>query len=647
MSSARRSERLRRKRQVSTPGLTQPGAYNLHPDGYTVESEASYIPESTHQPRSSHPFNRLPTSAIAVGSDHLARNSRRTRYRHSPHRFTVDESSPVHADVDDAGNTPVNEPINRDSQFETGKTTLPVEPDLPALASSVTAEPAPLTSSLPPMNDKVLYTPPARSTETPPPRRRRAEDTERVVNRVRASLYDILGSATRRPVNPNWRPTSFNPSTITRTNPTAPSIPSVPTVPSVPLTQQPDVVLTDDDDDEDGVVEPSVLDSHHPSWLSCLSASVLRMLRHISPLTVLLCVFLLMVITMLALEAAVASRNARDPVSAVAWKRTVETCQAITPTRLQTALKSFEYPSIPLAQNLTDFAKSARHILFRSAWPVRTSNILAAEDVITRSQLEDEILPRVLQAARDAATKEAERTTREARELQEAQAAAAATVEAATAQPVPTGDPFIEFIERFAADKDLPADFALSSAGGAVIATEPSGLTLWSRFMRRYAVALVSERRFTPTFPRPASVVLDPNVLPGNCWAFEGSRGSLTIRLARPVVVTSVTVEHTPKSSVFSISSALREFQVIGLPLSEESAEIPLGQFVFDIAGEDKRHLQTFDVAGPMRESDNPVVFRAVRLKILSNHGANYTAVYRIRVHGVEDSSITIDETDM
>lgn len=637
--TTRRSERLRRKRQVTTPGLTQPGTYSLHENGYTVESEASFLPQpSPPLPAAGgkRPSNRLSSSPPA--------NSRRARYRDSPHRFTVDES-PVHRDANDAQLLLSNEDT-LSAEYTGSDKVITIRTEIAGVGSSITSDPAPLTASLPSAQDMALPSSSAISAETPPPRRRRAEGTERAVNRMRASLYDILGSATKRPVNPNWRPASYDPSTAVNNAPVMSSIPPVSLNPGSRYNDPAPLDDDENDDEDDFPVESG--DPNQPWWSSRVVASVLRTIRRASPITILLFALVFMLATIFALESAYATRQGRDSVSSVAWKRTVDSCQAVTPLKLRTTLEQAKSYTRLAAEKILNWGKHASQLLLRRAWPVRTSSMLSTEEAVTRSELENVILPRFLKAAQDVASKEAERVAREDREAREASEAAkiAENSAAATAQPVPTDDPFIDFVERFSADKDLPADFALGSAGGAIIATEPSSLTSWTRWARRYAVSVVTERRFTPLFPRPASVVLDPDVLPGNCWAFEGSRGSVTIRLARPVVVTSVTIEHTPRGSVFSVSSAMRMFQVVGLPLDPESSEIDLGQFVFDVVGTDKRHLQTFGVAKTMQDTNDAVILRAVRIEILSNYGANHTSVYRIRIHGVEDTSGNLDDME-
>lgn len=50
-------------------------------------------------------------------------------------------------------------------------------------------------------------------------------------------------------------------------------------------------------------------------------------------------------------------------------------------------------------------------------------------------------------------------------------------------------------------------------------------------------------------------LLLQPNVTPGNCWAFAGDRGQVTIRLAQKVYLSNVTLQHIPKT--ISLSGSL------------------------------------------------------------------------------------------
>lgn len=54
-------------------------------------------------------------------------------------------------------------------------------------------------------------------------------------------------------------------------------------------------------------------------------------------------------------------------------------------------------------------------------------------------------------------------------------------------------------------------------------------------------------------------------MVPGDCWAFEGSVGDVVIKLVGPAVITGFTVEHISKlvSPYGNIDSAPNKFQVL------------------------------------------------------------------------------------
>lgn len=67
-----------------------------------------------------------------------------------------------------------------------------------------------------------------------------------------------------------------------------------------------------------------------------------------------------------------------------------------------------------------------------------------------------------------------------------------------------------------------------------------------------------------------------PDVNPGNCWAFKGSKGFLVIRLSMRIVPTAFSLEHIPKALAPSgtLLSAPRDFSVYvsGLPVALRAA---------------------------------------------------------------------------
>lgn len=60
------------------------------------------------------------------------------------------------------------------------------------------------------------------------------------------------------------------------------------------------------------------------------------------------------------------------------------------------------------------------------------------------------------------------------------------------------------------------------------------------------------------------SDLLQPDVHPGNCWAFRGSKGFLVIHLSMRILPTAVSLEHIPKALAPSgtLRSAPRDFSV-------------------------------------------------------------------------------------
>ncbi|XP_014390746.1 PREDICTED: SUN domain-containing protein 1 isoform X7 [Myotis brandtii] len=178
-------------------------------------------------------------------------------------------------------------------------------------------------------------------------------------------------------------------------------------------------------------------------------------------------------------------------------------------------------------------------------------------------------------------------------------------------------------LKLYSQDKTGMVDFALESGGGSILSTRCSethetktalislfGIPLWY-------------------FSQSPRVVIQPDIYPGNCWAFKGSQGYLVVRLSMEIHPTSFTLEHIPKtlSPTGNITSAPKDFSVYGLENEYQEEGQLLGQFMFDQEGES---LQTFPV--PKRPER---AFQIVELRIFSNWGhPEYTCLYRFRVHG-------------
>ncbi|XP_007440194.1 SUN domain-containing protein 1 isoform X2 [Python bivittatus] len=178
-------------------------------------------------------------------------------------------------------------------------------------------------------------------------------------------------------------------------------------------------------------------------------------------------------------------------------------------------------------------------------------------------------------------------------------------------------------LRLYSQDKTGMVDFALESGGGSILSTRCSetyetktallslfGIPLWY-------------------FSQSPRVVIQPDMYPGNCWAFKGSQGYLVVRLSMMIFPTSFSLEHIPKtlSPTGNITSAPKDFSVYGLENEYQEEGILLGQYTYNQDGEP---LQMFQVLETTEKA-----FQIVELRIFSNWGhAEYTCLYRFRVHG-------------
>jgi Sad1 / UNC-like C-terminal len=209
-------------------------------------------------------------------------------------------------------------------------------------------------------------------------------------------------------------------------------------------------------------------------------------------------------------------------------------------------------------------------------------------------------------------------------------------------------------------------DYAMIWNGGAVLAASPS-LVEELPLLNRMAAAL--RLRFygygptaalTPPLPsRPTTAASQALVL-GQCWAFVpralrtaptrdgadmdgGLFGFLTIRLARPIYIESVVVEHPSPEVSDQWRTAIRRFKVVGYERSDDNATAwPLGSFEYQMnRGSEASVRQEFGI-----EVEDLPVISVVRLEIDSNWGADYSCLYRFRVHGFEHFEDAEDEDD-
>ncbi|XP_028817287.1 SUN domain-containing protein 1 isoform X3 [Denticeps clupeoides] len=178
-------------------------------------------------------------------------------------------------------------------------------------------------------------------------------------------------------------------------------------------------------------------------------------------------------------------------------------------------------------------------------------------------------------------------------------------------------------LKLYSQDQTGLFDYALESAGGSIISTRCSEtFQTKTALMSLFGVPLWY-------FSQSPRAVIQPDVHPGNCWAFKGSSGYLVIQLTMHVVPTAFTLQHIAKSMSPSgdISSAPRHYRVYGLENELQEEGKLLGQYTYKDDGET---LQTNPVT-----VENHQAFRIIELRVLSNWGhPEYTCLYRFRVHG-------------
>ncbi|XP_072487679.1 SUN domain-containing protein 5 [Notamacropus eugenii] len=164
-------------------------------------------------------------------------------------------------------------------------------------------------------------------------------------------------------------------------------------------------------------------------------------------------------------------------------------------------------------------------------------------------------------------------------------------------------------------------DYALKSTGGTIDFEHTSATyscdkarSYWSWFrLWNYA--------------HPPDVILEPNMTPGNCWAFSGDRGQVVIRLARKIFLTNITIQHIPKTISLSgtVDTAPKDFVVYGIN-DKSKEEMFLGAFLF----QPENFIQMFPLQNTLTKP-----FNCIKLKILTNWGnPHFTCLYRVRAHG-------------
>ncbi|KAA0725633.1 SUN domain-containing protein 1 [Triplophysa tibetana] len=178
-------------------------------------------------------------------------------------------------------------------------------------------------------------------------------------------------------------------------------------------------------------------------------------------------------------------------------------------------------------------------------------------------------------------------------------------------------------LKLYSEDRTGLVDYALESGGGSIISTRCSeSFETKTALMSLFGIPLWY-------FSQSPRAVIQPDVHPGDCWAFQGSAGYLVIGLSMKVVPTAFSLEHIPKSlsPTGHIESAPRDFSVYGLDDEWQEEGQILGQFIYQ---EDGDALQTFSITEEVTRG-----YQLIEVRVLSNWGnEEFTCMYRFRVHG-------------
>jgi len=169
------------------------------------------------------------------------------------------------------------------------------------------------------------------------------------------------------------------------------------------------------------------------------------------------------------------------------------------------------------------------------------------------------------------------------------------------------------------ADRTNKVDFALAVGGGAVLASSPS--------------VTIKEKSWLfgewETVARLPENMLSPDMNLGQCWAMEGSSGWALLKLSRLVHVESVSLEHISNGLTPVSQSTPKVVKFYGLEREPKPDETLPGLFLASVDYNREGARIQESVVAPSQQT-----FQFLNMTVESNHGASYTCIYRVRVHG-------------
>lgn len=123
------------------------------------------------------------------------------------------------------------------------------------------------------------------------------------------------------------------------------------------------------------------------------------------------------------------------------------------------------------------------------------------------------------------------------------------------------------------------------------------------------------------TVNTPESALSDENH-PGNCWAFYGDRGHITIQLAESIYPMHFSLVHATLAEYHTAPSHFCIFSI-------NKGQNLLGCYDFDLGAKMNVFKQTFKCI-----SNCEIPSKKYRLVIDSNYGSERTCLYQLQIHG-------------
>jgi hypothetical protein len=139
------------------------------------------------------------------------------------------------------------------------------------------------------------------------------------------------------------------------------------------------------------------------------------------------------------------------------------------------------------------------------------------------------------------------------------------------------------------------------------------------------------------------SDALSLSMTPGDCWPMNGSKGTLTIKLRKPIKIGAFSIGHVLKREAIDISTAPKDFSVYGRNRIEDEPRLLFENKNYDVLlnkrqqyywYSDKESSITEDCRCPLSEAIQFVTFN-----VKSNYGhSHFTCIYNIGIYGVESN---------